>query len=64
MTCENCPDWRVVGDMGVKGEPLARTEENFNKIILMHDELIHEQKEEIAKLKMKINRLQQRLGVV
>ena len=37
------------------------TEELFDKVIAMRDELIFEQKDEIAKLKMKVNKLQQRI---
>ena len=44
-----------------KGERMPMTEEHFDKVIAMRDELIFEQKDEIAKLKMKVNKLQQRI---
>ena len=42
-----------------KGERMPMTEEHFYKVIGMRDELIFEQKDEIAKLKTKVNKLQQ-----
>lgn len=44
-----------------KGEPMPRTEEQFDKMLAMDQELILEQKEEIAKLKSKVNKLQQKV---
>ena len=44
-----------------KGEKMPMTEEHFYKVIGMRDELIFEQKEEIAKLKSKVNRLEQKI---
>ena len=44
-----------------KGEKMPMTEEHFQKVIAMDQELILEQKDEIAKLKMKVNKLQQRI---
>ena len=40
---------------------MVMTSENYYKIIAMRDELIFEQKDEIARLKMKINQLQLKL---
>ena len=37
------------------------TEELFDKVIMMRDELIDDQRKEISKLKMKVNKLQQRI---
>jgi len=45
-----------------KGERMPMDEDNFYRVIGMRDELIFEQKDEIARLKMKINRLTQRLN--
>ena len=42
-----------------KGERMPMTEKHFYKVIGMRDELIFEQKDEIAKLKTKVNKLQQ-----
>lgn len=56
--------WRDYKVTGKKGELMEMTEENFTKVCAMRDELIFEQKDEIAKLKMKINRLEQRLEAV
>jgi len=44
-----------------KGERMPMTEAHFNKVITMRDELIFEQKDEISKLKTKVNKLQQKL---
>ena len=54
-------NWRDI-ETPRKGQRMEMTEDNFNKIIAMRDELIFEQKDEIARLKMKVNRLQQRLN--
>ena len=54
-------NWRDI-ETPKKGQRMAMTEESFNKIIVMRDELIFEQKDEIARLKMKVNRLQQKLN--
>ena len=45
-----------------KGERMPMTEEHFTKVIAMRDELIDDQREEISKLKMKVNKLQQKLN--
>ena len=50
-------DWRGEPLSPAKDKREPMTEERFYKIINMHDELIHEQKDEIARLKMKINQL-------
>ena len=55
--------WRDYKVTGKKGELMEMTEENFTKVCAMRDELIFEQKDEIAKLKIKINKLQQKLEV-
>lgn len=44
-----------------KGERMPMTEEHFVKVCAMRDELILEQKDEISKLKTKVNKLQQKL---
>lgn len=44
-----------------KGEKMPMTEEHFYRVIGMHDELIHEQKAEIARLKCTINKLRLKL---
>ena len=53
--------WQSLGDTTVKGETMSMTQENFYRIIGMHEELIMEQKQEISDLKMKINKLNQKL---
>ena len=50
-------DWRGEPLSPAKDKREPMTKERFYKIINMHDELIHEQKDEIARLKMKINQL-------
>ena len=44
-----------------KGESKELSEADYHKYLAMRDELIFEQKEEIAKLKMKINNLQNKI---
>ncbi len=52
--------WFDKGLTPVKGERMEMTEENFDRVIAMRDELIFKQKDEIAKLKSKVNRLEQK----
>jgi len=53
--------WHELALTPTKGEKMPMTEDYFYKVIAMRDELIFEQKDEIAKLKMKVNQLQQKL---
>jgi CRISPR/Cas system-associated endoribonuclease Cas2 len=53
--------WHEMALTPNKGEKMPMTEAHFDKVIAMRDELIFEQKDEIAKLKMKNNKLQQRV---
>ena len=53
--------WHEIALTPTKGERMPMTEAHFDKVITMRDELIFEQKDEIAKLKMKVNKLQQRI---
>jgi len=53
-------DWRDLMTPG-KDQPMPKTEEYYKKVLAMDDELIHEQKEEIARLKKKVNQLQMKL---
>jgi hypothetical protein len=53
--------WHDKGLTPTKGERMEMTEENFSRVIAMRDEIIFEQKDEISKLKMKVNKLQQRI---
>ena len=54
-------EWHEIALTPTKGERMPMTEEHYHKVIAMRDELIFEQKEEISKLKRKINRMQQKL---
>ena len=54
--------WHDKGLTPKKDSLMAMTEENFDRVIAMRDEIIFEQKDEIAKLKMTINRLRQKDG--
>ena len=54
--------WHDKGLTPKKGCLMEMTEENFDRVIAMRDEIIFEQKEEIAKLKMTINKLRQNNG--
>ncbi len=55
--------WHEMALTPTKGEKMPMTEAHFDKVIAMRDELIFEQKGEIAKLKMKNNKLQQRIDM-
>jgi hypothetical protein len=54
--------WQDIAPPLKKGERIPMTEGYFYKVIGMRDELIFEQKDEISRLKMKVNRLQQKLN--
>ena len=54
-------NWRKVLTP-TKGERMPMTEKHFYKVIGMRDELIFEQKDEISKLKIKINNLKQAIN--
>jgi len=55
-------NWQEIGyPLPSKEQRMKMTSENYYKIIAMRDELIFEQKDEIAMLKMKINQLQLKL---
>ena len=54
--------WHEMSKSPAKGETKVLTEIDYHKYLAMRDELIDEQKSEIAKLKMKINRLEQKIG--
>jgi len=53
--------WFDKGLTPVKGKAMAMTEVNFNRVIAMRDELIMDQRNEISKLKMQVNKLKQRI---
>jgi len=53
--------WHDKGLTPVKGEKMEMTSENFYRVIAMRDELIDDQRKEISKLKVKINKLQQKV---
>ena len=53
--------WHEMARTPKKGESMPKTIEHYQKILAMDDELIHEQRDEIAKLKMTINKLRQRI---
>lgn len=47
--------WQDMAPTPEKDTKMPMTETHFYKVIAMHDELIHEQKAEISKLKHKLN---------
>ena len=53
--------WQDIGESPAKDSPMEMTQDNFMRVIGMHDELIHEQREEISKLKARINKLELKL---
>lgn len=58
---ESIPDWRLWPPTIGKAERQPDTKEYWEKRALMDLELIIEQKEEIARLKKKLNNLEQKL---
>ena len=53
--------WHTLpGETPKKDARIEMTQDNFYRVIAMSDELIHEQKTEIASLKSKINKLEQK----
>jgi len=54
-------NWRDMALTQGKDKPMPETKEHYLKMLALDDELIHEQKVEISALKVKINKLQQKL---
>lgn len=54
--------WHSTGMSPTKDKRMDMTQENFYRIIAMHDEVIFEQRDTIAKLKMTINKLRLKKG--
>ena len=54
-------DWLRYKVTPKKGEPMPKTEEQFYKILEMDQELLLEQKSQIAALTSKVKKLQQRI---
>ena len=50
----------LAGETPEKDKRMDMTEDNFYRVLAMNDELIHQQKDEIAKLKQTINKLRMR----
>jgi hypothetical protein len=54
--------WNMMDGMTTtKDTPMVMDSDNYFRIIAMRDELIFEQKDEIAKLKVKVNQLRLKL---
>ena len=53
--------WRSMALTPKKDSAMPETKENYLKMLTLDDELIHEQKAEISKLKAKINQLELKL---
>ena len=53
--------WHTKGMSPTKDKPMDMTEENFYRIIAMHEEIIFEQKDTIASQGTVINKLQQKV---
>ena len=47
----------LAGETPEKDKRMEMTQDNFYRVIAMNDELIHQQKDEIAKLKQTVNKL-------
>ena len=61
LDIEAMRSWHTLpGETPKKDNRMEMTQDNFYRVIAMSDELIHEQKAEIASLKSKINRLEQK----
>lgn len=54
--------WHDKGMTPTKDKRMEMTEENFNRVIEMRDELIDEQRVQIAKLKSTVNNLELKLS--
>ncbi len=50
-------NWRDMALTPGKDKPMPRTEDHYLKMLALDDELIQEMKEEISKLKAKVNQL-------
>jgi len=50
----------LAGETPEKDKRMEMSQDNFYRVIAMHDELVHQQKDEIAKLKQTINKLRMR----
>lgn len=54
-------NWRDMALTPTKDKSMPETKEHYIKMLALDDELIHEQRVEISKLKAKVNKLQQKL---
>ena len=52
--------WQDIAPPTPKDKKIPMTKEYFYKVLAMNEELIFEMKDEISKLKMTINKLQQK----
>ena len=50
----------LAGETPEKDKRMEMTQDNFYRVLAMNDELIHQQKDEIAKLKQTVNKLRMR----
>ena len=57
---DNKIKWHEIAPPTPKDKKMAMTEKYFYKTLAMNEELIFEMKDEISKLKMTINKLQQK----
>ena len=57
---DNKIKWHEIAPPTPKDKKIPMTEEYFYKVLAMNEELIFEMKDEISKLKMTINKLQQK----
>ena len=54
-------NWRDMALTPGKDNPMPETKEHYLKMLVLDDELIHEQRIEISKLKVRINKLELKL---
>jgi len=47
----------LAGETPAKDKRMEMTQDNFYRVLAMNDELIHQQKDEVAKLKQTVNKL-------
>lgn len=65
MTHRECvmrTEWQDMAPSNGKKEPMPQTREYWIKLAAMDQELILEQKDQISRLKVQLNKLQQRLA--
>lgn len=56
-------EWQDMAPPTIKGQPMPQTREYWIQLAARDQELILEQRDEISRLKAKVNNLQQKVGI-